>query len=155
VKWKRSFAVASTNLAPFADSVAGGLRVWGARRAYQGVVVRAPNIGPFQILLCHFFNWHRAGRRRQPQNGYERARCRGCAHNLRREPGGNWKLASKLETAKFEMANPGTAGPGTANPGMAKPAMAKPGMAKPGMAKAKAGVDRARSRKSREAPRDS
>lgn len=68
--------------------------------------MRAPNIGPFQILLCHFLGWHRAGRPRLPEDGYERARCRGCAHNLRRTPGGPWKLASKLKPVEFKPARP-------------------------------------------------
>jgi len=108
------------------------------------VVVRAPNIGPFQILLCHFFNWHRAGRRRLPENGYERARCRGCAHNLRREPGGTWKLGPKPETAEFEAAKLGVPKPGAAKPGAARQGATKPGTAKPA-----ARLERPRSRKSR------
>ena len=69
--------------------------------------MKAPNIGPFQVLLCHFFSWHRAGRQRRPEGGYEWARCRGCGHTLRREPGGVWKLAPERKAAEFKSAELG------------------------------------------------
>jgi len=68
--------------------------------------MKVPNIGPFQRLLC-LLGWHRAGQLRWPEDGYERARCRGCGRNLRRKPGGPWKRA-ELKTVEFKAALLGT-----------------------------------------------